>query len=81
MIATVVLAWAVVAIAVVSWRRPRVVDVRHVDRGGIAVTTVTTRRCRRLYATTRFHSFDRRTGKYLPFDVVDRRVTEIGQWR
>lgn len=81
MIAVVVMAWMVVAIAVVSAWRPRVVDVRHWSRNGNAVTTVTVRRGRRLYATTRFHTFDRPTGKYLPFDVVDQRVNAVGEWR
>ena len=79
--AAVVLAWLMVAVAVVAWWRPRVVDVRHWDRNANAVTTVTVRRGRRLYATTRFHTFDRHSGKYMPFDVVDQRVDSVGEWR
>lgn len=81
MIALVVMAWMVVAIAVVGAWRARVVDVRHFDRNGTAATTVTVRRGRRIYATTRFHRYDRDTGQYFPFEVVDQRVTELGQWR
>lgn len=65
-------------------KRRKYVAIKNWSKNGVGMTTVWTRRRRKLYATTTWHKYERAddgTIRYLPSSTEDAPVSALGMWR